>query len=272
MNLATREELIEQIGTDWMENAKQLGNIKLHPLGEQSYYQFLEASEDESDAKVRWMMMFQHIVISTVGLCIFTRNAFASMLMVQFRPRAIAPWLCLIQSCAGMICALFVMNAIYPTGPTCRQILWMITTCIRINDLCTSMTLLQKAYIARGQNRWLLVFIPISILGSILILYFTWTSPILLTPSSGGCVFIYPDFFPWLRFAAHAPLSFILTLIFISVSYRQYTLYGNKAWKRLTQEGIQVGLLMVVINLLCAFAVAFEVVGIYSLALIIVEW
>ncbi|RKP10627.1 hypothetical protein THASP1DRAFT_27595 [Thamnocephalis sphaerospora] len=272
MYLASRKEIAREIGTLWQRNATRFGGVPLHPSGERSYFEFVADNAGELDARRRWQMVFQQTLIATIVLGLFVSNTASSISMVRARPRALATWCCLLQSVAGIMCAVYVLTTGAPGGPSCREILWVMTACIRINDLCGSTVLLQKAYIARGSSRWLLAFIPVVAVAPIPILYATWSSPAILNSTSGGCVFIYPIYFPWMRFGFHAPINLALTVIFIDVAYRQYQRFGSDAWRKLARDGIQVGLLLLVVNMLCTFAIALEVFGIYSIALTIVEW
>ncbi|RKP10619.1 hypothetical protein THASP1DRAFT_27587 [Thamnocephalis sphaerospora] len=270
--LASREELATAIGISWQKNATYFDTIPLHPLGEQSYLNFVNAGSDLEDMHARWRVSAMQTIITIYIFWLFAANYLASVRMTLARPRALAPWCCLLQSLAGIVCALFSPNAYTPSDISCREIIWMITICIRINDLCATSILLQKAYIVKNCSRWLFVFIPLTVIAPVPLLYTAWSSPVILSTISSGCVFIYPDYYPWLRFIFHAPLNFVLTTIFIEVAYSQHKRFGSYAWKQLAREGIQVGLQLLAVNLLCTLAISFEIVGVYSIALTLPEW
>ncbi|RKP07535.1 hypothetical protein THASP1DRAFT_24334, partial [Thamnocephalis sphaerospora] len=172
-------------------------------------------------------------------------NAVASASLVHTRPRALAIWLCLVQSMFGVMCGVFCISTYVPSGITCREVLWMIIVCIRINDLCASAILLQKAYIVTNYRRWIFIFALLAVAAPAPIVYASWSSPAIMSARSGGCAFIYPSYYPWLRFAFHAPMNIALTLIFVGVAY---------------------------LNVVCTFAIAFEIIGLYSIALTLAEW
>ncbi|RKP09176.1 hypothetical protein THASP1DRAFT_22944 [Thamnocephalis sphaerospora] len=146
----------------------------------------------------------------------------------------------------------------------------MTTTSARIGDICVAAVLLQKAYLVTNRNRWVLLFIPVIAASAPIILYISWSAPTIMTIDS-GCIFVYPEYFPWLRFGLHAPMNIALTGIFFNVVYRQWKQFGTHAWEQLAKEGIQVGLLMLLSNLLCTFFVAFEVLGLYSIMIVLAD-
>jgi hypothetical protein len=272
MPLETRDEVALKIGTAWEQNATRLGSIPLHPLGEISYYTFVNMARTEEDRINSWITVFRQLIITATVTCIFVHNAITSIGLVRAKPRALATWCSLIQSLAGVACGLYACTLIFPEGLTCRGLLWAIMVCIRVNDFCTGATLLQKAYIVRHRNRWLLLFIPLIVVAPIPIIYASWISPAILSSSAGGCVFVYPVYYPWMRFAFHAPINLVLTGIFLQVAIAQYRKFGNDAWRKLTRDGIQIGLALLFLNVACTFAVGFEIFGIYSVIVLLVEW
>ncbi|RKP06287.1 hypothetical protein THASP1DRAFT_31891 [Thamnocephalis sphaerospora] len=64
----------------------------------------------------------------------------------------------------------------------------------------------------------------------------------------------------------------LLSYTFLAVVHRQYRRFGSSAWERIVRDGIQIALLMAAANLACLFCIAFEVFGLLSIMLIIVEW
>ncbi|RKP09868.1 hypothetical protein THASP1DRAFT_28354 [Thamnocephalis sphaerospora] len=271
MHFATREEITLRLGSDWVQNAVHFGSIPLHPLGEQSFYQFVMGAKNPTETRERMAVIFQHFSIDVLAASLFAWNLMISARLVRRRPRTIATQCCLIQSVVGLVCAIAGMSGSLPVGPSCRALTWVTTASVRIGDLCVGAVLLQKAYIVTNRNRRLFFFIPVIAAAAPALLYASWSSPAIITAGS-GCIFIYPEYFPWLRFGLHAPMNIVLTGIFLNVVYRQWRQFGTRAWEQLAKEGILVGLLMLLSNLLCTFIIAFEVFGLYSIMILLADW
>ncbi|RKP09869.1 hypothetical protein THASP1DRAFT_28355 [Thamnocephalis sphaerospora] len=268
---ATREEIVSWLGNEWVQNATYFGGVPLHPLGEQNFYQFVTNAKDSVEFQKSIAVVFQHLVINVAGAALFSRNLVISARLVRRRPHAIATHCCLIQSVIGLACVFFSTSASVSTGPNCRQTAWMTTTSERISDLCVATVLLQKAYLVTNRNRWLFLLIPVIAASAPIILYISWSAPTIMAIES-GCIFVYPKYFPWLRFGLHAPMNIALTGIFFNAVYRQWKQFGSRAWEQLAKEGIQIGLLMLLSNFLCAFFIAFEVLGVYSIMFNLADW
>ncbi|RKP09867.1 hypothetical protein THASP1DRAFT_22353 [Thamnocephalis sphaerospora] len=271
MYLATRNEVLIQLGHAWKQNATYFGSIPLHPLGEQSFYQFMLNSENAVDERARMIVVLRQHMIDVLVALLFAWNLVVSLRMLYRRPRVIATTCCLVQSVAGLLCAMTALATFHPDGPSCRVMVWTTTAAVRTGDLCVSIVLLQKAYLVTNRNRWLFVFIPLIVTAGPVLLYVSWSSPAIVTAGS-GCIFVYPEYFPWLRFGFHAPMNIMLTGIFLDVAFQHWRQFGSDCWRQLARDGIQVGLIMPLPNLVCTFAIALEVVGIYSIMVLLVDW
>jgi hypothetical protein len=272
MDFISRDDAAARIGTAWQENATYFGTIPLYPSGEQTLYEFVNGATSLEDRSSRFRVVFIQVSMACVLLHVFIYNLIISIQMIRIRPNVLPTRLCLIQSVINVACWLYCFGAYTSTGPSCRETLWAISFSMRINDLCTCTVLLRKAHIVCDRNRWFLIFIPLLLAAPVVIIYVSWASPAMLSYESIGCIYIYPSYFPWLRFALHAPIHFTLTLIFIRVAIRHYRHFGTEAWWRLARDGIQVGLLLLLVNIMCALAIAIEFLGVFSLALTLPEW
>ncbi|RKP09726.1 hypothetical protein THASP1DRAFT_28496 [Thamnocephalis sphaerospora] len=272
MRLASRAQVLATLDPNWRQNATWFGNIPLHPLGEQSFLEFFERTDGSLfDIRERNQAVFRHFIIITVAMIVFVPNLAKSLRLVRARPRTMAPICCLLQSIAGIMCVVATMASVFPGGPSCRMLSWISNSAGRISDVCVSAVLLQKAYLVHRRSRWLLAFIPVIVATPIVLLYFSWASPTIMTPYT-GCVFIYDDAYPWMRFGFHAPMNIALTSIFLIVAVRHYRQFGSGAWHRLTRDGILIGLALLLSSLLCTMLITFEVMGVFSILLTSVDW
>jgi hypothetical protein len=271
MHLASREETLATLGEHWQENATFIGNIPLHPLGELSFLTFVEAYENPEDFRTRLQVIFRHAVVLGILMIVFIPNFVTSINLIYRRPKTLAPFCCFIQTLAGVICGVISITSLLPGGPSCRTLSWLSTTTVRIGDLCVGTVLLQKAYLVHHRSRWLLIFIPVIIIAPIVLLYISWISPTVITPDT-GCVFIYPDYYPWLRFGFHAPMNIALSGIFLNVAYRHYKQFGTAAWEKLARKGIQICLALLISNFIITIIIAFELFGVFSILLTSFDW
>ncbi|RKP08426.1 hypothetical protein THASP1DRAFT_29766 [Thamnocephalis sphaerospora] len=272
MFLETRREVAAQLGIVWQDGAPLMSSTTQPSPGEQPFYTFIASGTLLSDERARWQVVFRHLTLASFIMALFVANLRAALRLIYARPHMLSTRCCLVQAAVGFALSLVAISVIFPEGPSCRTILLATTASIRIGDICISTVLLQRAYIAQNRSRWLLVFVPVIVAAPVYMIYATWASPPVLTIQTSGCVFIYSDYYPWIRFAFQAPMNVVLTAIFIKVAYRRYARLGSMAWGRLVREGIQTGLLLLLISLLCTFAVAFEFFGIYSIVLTVFEW
>jgi hypothetical protein len=101
--------------------------------------------------------------------------------------------------------------------------------------------------------------------------YITMISPAVLIPGS-GCTLLYPSILPWIKFAIEAPINTVFSVAFIMVVYQQYQLYGAKAWRRLTYNGIRTLGLIIICNLICMLAAGIDALGIISVLFFLIDW
>ncbi|RKP08309.1 hypothetical protein THASP1DRAFT_29883 [Thamnocephalis sphaerospora] len=274
----TSHSLFEYVDRDtllepgWEKNATYLWGTPIRPLGELGTIDYvLQAQDNLQDMRMRARGVFiQTATICVVGY-VFLRNCIISVQITRRRPYVLSHWCCVVQAASGIgytICAILL---IVPGGLSCRQALWYACTTISLSSLCVSVTLLQRAYLAHGRSRRLLVLGISFILPQPIAAYIMWTSPISMAPSI-GCILLYPYYFPWVKFALDAPINILLSVAFIMVVHKQYQRFGSAAWAQLVRNGTQTMCAIVLANFICMFSVAFEVFGLFSEMFLAFDW
>ncbi|RKP09769.1 hypothetical protein THASP1DRAFT_22414 [Thamnocephalis sphaerospora] len=139
---------------------------------------------------------------------------------------------------------------ILPHGPSCRVVFWLGSLCITVSMVAANTLLLAKAYLAHQRNRWLLAAgaLLIVIPSPVNIWAICFCSHLVLTPDI-GCLMVFPDYYPWLKFGLDAPLNIIFSVAFLLVVHRQYRKCGTDLWAQLGRDGLAVMLLVVASNL-----------------------
>ncbi|RKP08147.1 hypothetical protein THASP1DRAFT_30044 [Thamnocephalis sphaerospora] len=208
----------------------------------------------------------------SVGMVIlFMYCGWITIRLMRTRPRAIASICCLLQATVGITYSLIAVSTLFPGGATCWASVWAAAVAIAVNDGCVSTVILQKAYVVHQRPRWMLVFGPLIGISIPIIAYTTVTSPAVLGPTC-ACGFLYPPYYLWMRFGFYFPMDVVFSIAFIRVVYRQYRDVKAKLWKRLMQDGIQVILCMATSHLICLLLVTFDVVGSFSVMVIMIDW
>ncbi|RKP09626.1 hypothetical protein THASP1DRAFT_28569 [Thamnocephalis sphaerospora] len=236
--------------------------MSIHPLGELNYNGYLAQAESIDEARARLQGVSLQLMLDTFALCIVMRNFCHSMLLLCRAPHKLAAWCCISQTLPAIV---FLMmgsfGIISPHGPSCRSTIWIGCAGLIISADAANALLLAKAYRVHRCNRWLLA------IGILLILpspVFTWIvvyhCHITLTPTA-GCLFVFPSYLPWLKFALDAPINIFFSVAFIMVVFQQYRISGVKCWADLGRDGFITMLLVVTSNLICATAVAFGLFG-----------
>ncbi|RKP10274.1 hypothetical protein THASP1DRAFT_27958 [Thamnocephalis sphaerospora] len=272
MSLWNDIKCIDLLGNNWEKNATYLWGIPLHPLGELNTLDFITmAHRSMEQMRVRNRSLSMQSAINVVFIFIFARSLSISVPIVYQNRRTLAGWCCVIQATAGVVYCVSCLMVFLPNGPPCRVALWITGTGTTISTLCVGTTLLQKAYLAHQRNKWLLCIGIVLLLPQPAIAYIVWTSPGIMTPV-GGCLSCYPSYLPWIKLAMDLPINLVFSTAFLTVVYRQYRIYGSKAWVRLIRNGIQTMCLVVLSNLICMFGVAFEFAGLFSQFFFILDW
>ncbi|RKP10275.1 hypothetical protein THASP1DRAFT_27959 [Thamnocephalis sphaerospora] len=260
------------LSSDWKKDATYQWGIPLHPLGELNSPEYiLQAQGNLEEMRSRHGNLSMQSMCNVFFFFIFLRNLYLAARITYQRRRMLASWCCILQAAAGLASALSGTTDYLPHGTPCRVTLWVNGVGVAVSALCVGSTLLQKAYLAHQRNKWLLGIGIILLVPQPVFTYMVWTSPGIMTPA-GGCLSCYPSYLPWIKLAMDLPINLVFSTAFLTVVYRQYRMYGSKAWARLVRNGIQTMCLVVLSNLICMFGVAFKVVGVYSQFFFIVDW
>ncbi|RKP05634.1 hypothetical protein THASP1DRAFT_25900 [Thamnocephalis sphaerospora] len=245
-----RNALLEN---DWEKNATHRLGIPLHPLGELNAIDYMmHANGDLPAMREQICGLFMQLFVNAVANYVFIRNLVISTTF----------------GLAYTICALLYTM---PGGPSCRQAVWDIGIGLTISPVCVSLILLQKAYALHRRSR-LLLFAGIALLlPQPLVAYYLWSSPVIAIPAT-ACLSFYPTYFPWIKLAMDAPINLMFSIAFITVIYRQYSILGSDAWARLVHSGIRTMCLVVISNIVCMLAAAFEILGPFSEMFLVLDW
>ncbi|RKP10610.1 hypothetical protein THASP1DRAFT_27623 [Thamnocephalis sphaerospora] len=257
---------------NWEKNASYIWGIPLHPLGEMNAITYvLQAQDDLAQMRLRTHGFMLQALINTVISVIFVRNFILSVRIMRQSPFALAGWCCLLQAMAGMTFAGIAMMGFVPSGPSCRQVLWIAGAGLTLSPFCISTVLLQRAYLAHNRNRYILILGAVLLFPQLLYAYYAWISPTIMVPGI-GCISCYPPYVPWMKLCIDAPINILLSVAFILVVYRQYRQFGSAAWARLVHDGIQIMCLIVVSNLVCMIFAAVELIGLLSEFFFVLDW
>ncbi|RKP05307.1 hypothetical protein THASP1DRAFT_32856 [Thamnocephalis sphaerospora] len=249
------------LGTEWQKNATRFGSIPLYPAGEKTSFECMAADHDNlQELRSLATNMYLLKVINIVSAYVFFHALRIAIGLLRTRPRAVATWCCTLQAVSGVIYNIISLTGILPSGGSCRQLMWAGAAGMSISDLCISIVLLQKAYAVYNRRRWILAFIPLIVIAAPVITYIAWASPVILSPTC-GCGFIYPAYFPWLRFGLYVPLDVGFSTVFIIIMHRQLRLFGSSAWKQLKKDGIQTIMCLLISHLICLILLAFALSG-----------
>ncbi|RKP08148.1 hypothetical protein THASP1DRAFT_23810 [Thamnocephalis sphaerospora] len=241
----------------WQKNATWFGNIPIHPLGYRTAFEcIIEGDVSLEERRDRIFGAYLQRSVS-VGL-------------MRTRPRALASICCLLQSTIGIVYSAIAASTLLPGGATCWASVWGAALAITINDGCVSAVILQKAYVVHHRPRWMLAFGVLIAVSLPVIVYVTVTSPAILGPTC-ACTFLYPSYYPWLRFGFYFPMDIIFSAAFIIAIRRQYLRFKTDIWKQVTQDGIQIILCMATSHLICLILVSFELFGTFSAMVLMVD-
>jgi hypothetical protein len=255
----------------WEDDAPTVLGIKLHPSGEYNGIDYMmQLNGDQEKIRMMFKSLSTQVLFNCIAIFLLFRSLRISMRMIYKRPHILAGWCCAIQAVVGLIFVITCVSTTLPHGPTCREILWVGGICLTISPWCVGAVLLQKAYLVHSRNRLLLVIGIILLLPQIYVGYALWTGPVIMEPSV-GCLSLYPEHLPIVKILVDAPINVVFSIAFIVVVYQQYKEFGSEAWGRLTREGIQTMCMVVAANLLCMLCAAFEVFGVFSELLFILD-
>ncbi|KAI9597276.1 hypothetical protein BDF19DRAFT_436409 [Syncephalis fuscata] len=217
--------------------------------------------------------IYLQLVLNTIMFIVFLRNFYYTIGLVIKYPRRIAPWCCMSTTTIGVlffgICGL--LHAL-PGGPTCRTLLWAVIVGLTVNSVCTSIVLLERAYLAHQCNRRLLGVGVCLILLEPLFFYLIATNSEVLVTAKSGCHIHFSYYLPLVQFFLNAPVNMVLSIAFLIVVYRKYQRYGDKCWQMLMREGTVTMLLVLVSNFLCMILNIVRVFGGITIILYIIEW
>ncbi|KAI8052208.1 hypothetical protein BDF22DRAFT_690538 [Syncephalis plumigaleata] len=264
----------ERLGVAWIANATQFFGIPLHPLGELPIVDFvLEDPHDISLIRERMVGIKHQLVFSVVFGYIFAYNATLAIRMVIARPRILSGWLCLIPCITGILWALVIMSAaLLPHGPPCRMAAWCATFGITISTLCNSFIILQKAYLVLLRRQWVMTLGVLFMTPQFSIIVIVVTLCPITVEATAGCAFSYPAFVPWLWILLSTPINTLFSAVFCYIAYKQYTVFGADAWKRLVSDGIRAMCLAVLCNVVCGMVIMFAVSGDFSEMFFFIDW
>jgi hypothetical protein len=255
----------------WQENATYVMGITLHPDGEKNAVQFImEAQGSLKEMQQRYASLVFQCTCSAFTAYVFIYNTIISARQF-YRRRTLLAICCLIQALAGIAYSASNLLFFSPFHVTCRHEVWIATFGIIVSNLCTFTILLQKAYIACNHNRWLLTLGIILMMPQPQLLYFFWTSPIMVRDDY-GCVLNHPTFLPWLKLAVDLPINLVLSLIFIAAIHRQYRQFGSEAWRKLIHDGTRSMCAVLISNIVCMFGIAFSLAGPQSDVFFVIDW
>ena len=269
MSSSDREGLLDP---NWKQNATYLWGIPLHPLGEISDVDFLMTLRDDLETMRRTFssQSVQNVILSVL-LYITFRNFLVALKIIYRRPSHFSGWCCFLQALTGVAYYIFCLVTALCDRIACRQVIWTTVVCIVVSMACVCAVLLHKAYLVYNRRRWVLVVGALTICPQPYLCYIVWTSPSFET-TEYGCILFYPVYAPLVKLAVDAPINVVLSALFLAVVYRQYRQFGSGAWKRLMRDGIQTMCLILLTNIACMLAVAFEVVGLVSDMFFVIDW
>ncbi|KAI8050521.1 hypothetical protein BDF22DRAFT_695391 [Syncephalis plumigaleata] len=258
-------------------NATTWLGTPIYPMGEVSPMDYI-ASKQYTDNSSRTQIQlrlkgiyFQLSFILILSL-IFMRNLRRILFLFKKQRTALSTWCCLTPSILGSslypLCCAFV----FTTNFGCRNAIWYIICIGTISFVCNTIIVVQRAYLASRQQQW------VAILGGLLVLpqigyafVSMYYSPITMDEVE-GCVVHYPNFVALYWCFVFIPGNAFLSGIFSYVAFKQYKSYGNGAWRRLRNDGIQSMCLVLVCNIVTALFIIFKVGGEFSEVFFIVDW
>jgi hypothetical protein len=210
--------------------------------------------------------------LHTILFVIFSYNTYRAILLLRKKTHYLLAWCCIISSSYGVFyTSLSLTSNLFSNGATCHHVLWLASSGLSVGSMCVSTALLQKAYLAHGRNKKLLIIGIIMIIPQPIVAYMGMSSPVQFV-SGLACVAFYPGPVAWIKFALEAPINTVFSIAFITVVYRQYQQHGKKAWKRLAHDGIRTIGLVIICNFVCMVAAATHALGGASEYLFVTDW
>ncbi|KAI9591502.1 hypothetical protein BDF19DRAFT_454854 [Syncephalis fuscata] len=246
--------------------------IPIDPRGESSVWDFLQEHESLADARERVYGNAIQLFMNATMFAVFLRNFWRAFKLVYQKPASIAGWCCLVQAAMGVATQIVNLSTVFPGGATCRTCNWVYSSGITVSSVCVSICLLLRAYTITSHNRKLLfvgIVLMLPLPGTIWIF---WVESFSLNSADNACTSIFPWYLPWFRLGLDLSINSIFSTVFLRVVIQQYQALGNKCWHKLQSDGILYLLCVILSNVLCAFIVAFKVIGGLSEMMFIYDW
>ncbi|KAI9591761.1 hypothetical protein BDF19DRAFT_248264 [Syncephalis fuscata] len=256
-----------------LHNATYLWGIFLHPSGETSILDFiLEPADNVVAVQKRSFGFLLQVACFILAGCVFIHNFNISRKLVALQSSSLSGWCCLISSIIGIIISALFGLAIYEPKLNCRVLIWTFGITRSIANVCHSIIMHHRAYLALCQQRWVLI-------GGIILNFFHIGNMLVsiiysfvTIDASFGCIIYYNQILPYLTALSNAPFNGFCFGIFTYITYIQYKKHGLNSWRYLARNGIQTMLLILICNFSCDIIILLELIGIYSEIFFVIDW
>jgi hypothetical protein len=247
------------------EEAYDWGGITLYHSGGLSGYEFIvSAIDDLEKVKTRYFGVAVQLWMNSTIFAVFVRNLYHALRMVINGPRRLAPWCCFIQASLGVAFGVIALTFALPTNSSCRLAVWFSNFCYPVSNICIALVLLQKAWLANNKNNLLIVVGLILLIPQPISTYIVWVHSPTFIYEDAGCVFVYPRFYPWLKFGIDIPINIVLSCAFLKVVFTQKRTFGSAIWVHLTKDGLVYMFSVILSNFICALIAAAHLAGNFS--------
>ncbi|RKP06932.1 hypothetical protein THASP1DRAFT_31255 [Thamnocephalis sphaerospora] len=258
---------------DDTEEVYYWAGIKMHRSGDRNGFEFLVSDlDDPVETRIRFYGIALQLCMNSMIFAIFVRNFYRTMRMLIRSPHNLPSWCCAVQAGAGVIFGIIGLAFALPTTSSCRAAVWFSNISLPISNICVSVVLLQKAWLAHKKDNRLLLIGALLILPQPVTTYIVWAlSPTMVVPHA-GCVFHYPNYYPWLKFGIDMPINLVLSVAFLVVVIRQHRVFGSDTWAYLSRDGMIYMFCVILSNFACALIAAAKLANDFSDMFFLVDW
>ncbi|KAG2177300.1 hypothetical protein INT43_007957 [Umbelopsis isabellina] len=220
----------------------------------------------EPDTAGAFSIMFVSVCMS----CFVWQIVYLGLLLRKsYKPLYI---LMFVQAVGGCVCA-FVTLLTSLISVSCKfRLIFSIVT-VNLGDVAIQTVLLWKAYICNDRSRRLLTIGSIPLVGILIFIILNCTVGQSQTYFIAGvCTTLYPTWIVALKAVMDFSSNLFLSLCFLKVVYRHYTILGSSLQKALLKDGLIYLIGAILSNLICGILLILKVMGGLTPILYTLDW
>ncbi|KAI8057084.1 hypothetical protein BDF22DRAFT_669435, partial [Syncephalis plumigaleata] len=237
------------------------------------YEYIIRAQSDPATLRKRYMAVFLQAFLITLILVFFTRNLWRAIQVFIKYPRRLASCCCMVLTVTSVLS--FIGCVFFGSwfGPSCEVSAWVIMMGMVVFTIATNIIMLERAYLAIGRRRWLLIAGAFAIiLPGPFYIYMVYLTTTMTISDLYGCHTQFDYYLPYVRLLLDLPANTIFSSIFSVVVYRRYKLQREACWKELARDGAATMLLIIMSNIICFVLNISKLLGEFGDTFYIIDW